>query len=92
MTTKRLRCRYQVWDRGRGMRSYQCQRAATDERELSIRAHRIGGRLIHERVAMLPVCGIHRNAWDRDPRPRVHSAYQWTEQDGPWSARETEYV
>lgn len=89
---KKLRCRYEVWDRGRGVRSYQCQQAAKEGRELYIRPHRINGELVSERTEMLPVCGVHRNAWDRDPREGVHSAYQWSETDGPYQPRHEEYI
>lgn len=92
MSENRLRCRYQVWERGRGVRSYQCQRAAVDERELYVRAHRINGELVSETIERLPVCGTHRNAWDRDPRPTVHFAYQWSDSDGKWSPREARYL
>lgn len=92
MTERARRCRYQVWERGRGARPYQCQSRAVDERELTIRAHRIDGELVKAATASLPVCGTHRNVVDRDPRPDVHSAYQWTDSDGPYRARVAEYV
>jgi hypothetical protein len=94
MTAKqpRKRCRYQVWERGRGIRSYQCQQAAKHERDLYERAVRIDGVLLEARIERLPVCGTHARTVDRDPRPEVHVAYRWTESDGVWSAHEEEWM
>lgn len=89
---ERLRCRYQVWERGRGVRSYQCWHAAKDTRTLRIRAHRIDGALIPEQSIGLPVCGTHRNVVDRDPRPGVHHAYQWSDSDGAWQPQVAVYL
>jgi hypothetical protein len=86
------RCRYQVWSGGRGMANFQCRYPAKDERDLYVRAHRIDGTLIPARVERLPVCGTHRNAWDRDPRPNVHGSYQWSEGDGIWKPKAEEFV
>jgi hypothetical protein len=75
MSEPRLRCRYSVWERGRGMSNYQCWNAAKTTRPLDVRGSR----------EELPVCGVHARAVDRDPTAWMHSAYWW---DGsPYSAK-----
>ena len=92
MAERKRRCRYQVWERGRGMRPYQCTHGARHERTLLVRAHIIDGHLVHASNQLLPVCGSHRNAYDRKPRPDAHHAYQWSETDGVYRPRVEEFV
>lgn len=86
MTERKKRCRYQVWERGRGMNAYQCFSAAKTERELWLRPLKDRP----EHAELLPVCGTHANAVDRDPRLRVHSAYE-PRRDDMWHAKVEEY-
>lgn len=60
--SKRLRCRAEVWERGRWIHSYQCSKAAKGAALM-----RTGG----DNKEELPVCGTHQ-------RHPPMSAYTWS--------------